>query len=61
MIKWLGGEMMKKDAYIPMIRITENQKLLLEKVAYNKGFTITDYIRYLVQKDLERYEDYTKI
>jgi antitoxin component of RelBE/YafQ-DinJ toxin-antitoxin module len=35
------------------IRVTEKFKQAIEEIAEKKGMTISDYVRYIIQKDLE--------
>jgi len=48
---------MKKSESFPMIRVTSKFKELAEQRASSMGLSLTDYIRYLIQKDIDEYNN----
>jgi predicted DNA binding CopG/RHH family protein len=61
--KLKGGRKMRKKLYQTQVKVkvSKNVKELIDKRAAEKGMIISDYIRYLIYKDLEaRYGEQIK-
>ncbi|WP_425447705.1 hypothetical protein [Dethiothermospora halolimnae] len=47
--------MLKKDAIIPRTRVSQKTRDLAEQRAEELGLGLSEYIRFLVQKDIDEY------
>lgn len=46
--------LLKKDAIIPKVRVSQKTKELAEQRAQELGLSTSEYVRYLIQKDIDK-------